>query len=350
MPKGKILVAVLNWGLGHATRCIPLIQKLQHFSFQPIIASDGKALDFLMEEFPYLKYYELTSLQFSFSKNSALNQLHLLSRSIFWNKRLQNDKLIVEKIHQQENLSGIISDSRPYCYHEKIPCVYLTHQLKVKSGVFSEIATAFHRRLICNFDECWVPDFKKTDSICADMSIWEKAKLPIRHIGILSDLQFQKTKLEYDYTGIVSGAEPERSKLVEKMKDSFFSLKGKKIIITGSNKTTDQFLPNDLEIKALAKRGDVEATLNRSKIIVARGGYSTIMDLLQLQKTALLIPTPGQTEQLFLTCQMKKLKCFDVVSQGELSAKRIVQFEQSQHLFNHIAFTGINLREVFSIF
>ena len=350
MPKGKILVAVLNWGLGHATRCIPLIRELQHFDFQPIIGSDGKALDFLKEEFPNLKYYELTSLQFSFSKNSALNQLHLLSQSIFWNKQLQKDKLLIEKIHQQENLAGIISDSRPYCYHENIPGVYLTHQLQVKSGIFSRIATAIHRRLINRFDECWVPDFEQPNAFCGKMSQWENAPLPIRYIGILSDLQTQQTNQKYDYAGIISGAEPERSKLEQQLINSFSRLEGKKIIIAGNKETNDRWISTDFEIKGLANRAEVQHIINCSKNIVARGGYSTMMDLLQLRKSALLIPTPGQTEQLYLTQHLKQLGYFDVVSQDKLSAERIAQFEADDFRIDQVALAGLDLSKVFGVF
>jgi uncharacterized protein (TIGR00661 family) len=350
VPKGKILVAVLNWGLGHATRCIPLIRGLMRFDFQPIIGSDGKALDFLKEEFPNLKYYELTSLQFSYSKNSALNQLHLLSRSIFWNNQLQKDKLLIENIHQQENLAGIISDSRPYCYYENISCIYLTHQLQVKSGIFSRIATATHRRLINRFNECWVPDFEKPNAFCGEMSQWENAPLPIRYIGILSDLQTQQTNQKYDYAGIISGAEPERSKLEQQLINSFSRLKGKKIIIAGSKETNDRWISTDFEIKGLANRAEVQHIINSSKTLVARGGYSTMMDLLQLRKSALLIPTPGQTEQLYLTQHLKQLGYFDLVSQDKLSAERIVQFKADGFRLGHVAFSGFDFCEVFSLF
>jgi len=350
MPKGKILVAVLNWGLGHATRCIPVIRQLQHFDFQPIIASDGKALEFLKEEFPDMKYYKLTSLQFSYSKNSGLNQIYLLGRSIFWNNQLQKDKLLIEKIHQQEKLAGIISDSRPYCYHENIPSVYLTHQLQVKSGVFSKIATAAHRQLICNFDECWVPDVEQPNALCGEMSQWENAPLPIRNICILSDLQTQQTNQKYDYAGIISGAEPERSKLEQQLIESFSQLEGKKIIIAGNKETNDRWISTDFEIKGLANRAEVQRIINSTNKIVARGGYSTMMDLLQLRKSALLIPTPGQTEQLYLTQHLKQLEYFDVVSQDKLSAERIVQFEIDEYRLDHVAFAGLDLSKVYGLF
>ena len=350
MPKGKILVAVLNWGLGHATRSIPLIQELQHFDFQPIIGSDGKALDFLREEFPDIKYFELTSLQFSYSKNSALNQIYLLSQSIIWNNQLKNDKFQIEKIHQQENLFGIISDSRPYCYHENIPSIYLTHQLQVKSGAFSGIATAAHRRLIKQFDECWVPDFEQPNAFCGEMSQWRNAPLTIRHIGILSDLHNQQTNQKYDYAGIISGAEPERTKLVQQLIESFSHLEGKKIIIAGSKETNDRLISTDFEIKGLVNRAEVQHIINSANKIVARGGYSTVMDLLHLRQSALLIPTPGQTEQLYITQHLKRLKFFDVVSQDKLSVERILQFESDRFRLDHIACSELDLYEVLGIF
>ena len=350
MPNGKILVAVLNWGLGHATRCIPIIQELQRYDFQPIIASDGKALAFLRNEFPDVDYYKLTAVHFSFSQQSTWNYIHLLSKAAFWNKALKKDKQLIEKIHLKENLCGIISDSRPYCYHRHIPGVYITHQLQVKSGIFTTTATAAHRGLIGSFNECWVPDRAAPHSICGKMSEWKNAKLPLRYINIQSDLKIQKTSHQYDYTGIISGAEPERSKLEQKMIAGFSGLKGKKIIIAGNKKLADRFVSIDIEIKGLASRAEVQHIINSSKTIIARGGYSTMMDLLKLQKPALLIPTPGQTEQLYLTQRLKQLNYVDVVSQEKLSATRILQFENNQHKLDSIAFTGFDFSKVFGLF
>ena len=68
MKKKRILVAPLNWGLGHATRSIPVINALIEEGFQPVIASDGIALSLLQKEFPELKSYELPSYNISYPK------------------------------------------------------------------------------------------------------------------------------------------------------------------------------------------------------------------------------------------------------------------------------------------
>jgi UDP:flavonoid glycosyltransferase YjiC (YdhE family) len=64
-----ILIAPLNWGLGHATRCIPIIKALQENNYIPIIASDGIALELLQKEFPYVQTLKLPSYKIEYAKN-----------------------------------------------------------------------------------------------------------------------------------------------------------------------------------------------------------------------------------------------------------------------------------------
>ena len=65
----------------------------------------------------------------------------------------------------------------------------------------------------------------------------------------------------------------------------------------------------------------------RAKIVVCRSGYSTIMDLVTVGKKAILVPTPGQTEQEYLANYLLKKKIyfsmaqdqFDIIYARELS-------------------------------
>jgi|GEM_PF-3363470 hypothetical protein len=106
MPKGKVLVAVLNWGLGHATRCIPVIRSLQQQNFQPVIASDGKALSLLKNEFPELVSYELKPLHITYGSRSAFNFPYLMVKSLFWNVQLKKDAALVHSIHKMKVLQA----------------------------------------------------------------------------------------------------------------------------------------------------------------------------------------------------------------------------------------------------
>ena len=350
MSKGKVLVAVLNWGLGHATRCIPVIRSLQQENYQPIIASDGSALSYLRNELPELVSYELNPLHITYGPRSAFNFPYLMLKSLFWNAHLKKDASLIHSIHEKEHLTGIISDGRPYAFHRDVPSVYITHQLQVKSGLFSRSSTAIHRQLIRRFDECWVPDLAPPHNVCGLMSQWKNADIPLRYIGIPSDLTHQKRAREYDHAAIIAGAEPERTKLEKKLIACFRELSGKNIILAGSKQRSSEKITDNLEIIGMASRAEVAQVMSRSDTLVVRGGYSTIMDLIKLQRKALLVPTPGQTEQLYLAEHLQRHHHFDRVSQAKLSAERIRQFSESKYRSNNIAFAGFDLREVFGLF
>jgi len=69
-------------------------------------------------------------------------------------------------------------------------------------------------------------------------------------------------------------------------------------------------------------------------VIISRSGYSTIMDLVRLNKSAILIPTPGQTEQEYLAKLMMERKWFYAVSQNdfnlEMACKKYFEYKPEQ--------------------
>ena len=184
MPNGskhkKILVAPLNWGLGHAARCVPLINALIDNEFQPVLASDGPALDFLRKEFPLLKYYELPSYDIEYAKEGSMLKYKLLVQTPKILKAVSKERKVVEEIIEKEDLAGIISDNRFGVRSEKLPSVYITHQLNVLSGSTSTITTSLHKKTISKFDECWIPDDDNKDRLAGDLSKRSNFPIPLR--------------------------------------------------------------------------------------------------------------------------------------------------------------------------
>jgi len=178
----KIIIAPLNWGLGHATRCVPIIKELQKSNFTPVIASDGTALQFLIKEFPSLEFFELPSYKISYGRNlkwSLIRKIPTIVRVVH-KERL----LIQEYIHQNPNVVGIISDNRFGCYYTKIPSVYITHQLNVLSGFLTPVTSFFHRRVIRKYNECWIPD--EENSVYSGKLSRSSKNLNQKYIGVLS--------------------------------------------------------------------------------------------------------------------------------------------------------------------
>ena len=120
---GKILVAPLNWGLGHAARCIPIINELLKENFKPVLASDGPALELLRREFPELETLELPSYNIKYSKKLWLGLLLRVPHII---KTIIKEKKFIAGYLKHHQLEGIISDNRFGLRHPSVPSVYIS--------------------------------------------------------------------------------------------------------------------------------------------------------------------------------------------------------------------------------
>lgn len=304
----KILVAPLNWGLGHATRCIPIIKALLDNEFEPIIAGDGAALAFLQKEFPQLKYYSLPSYRIEYSKRNTQKYLLLLNTPHVI-RALLKEKKEVEKIHKKEGLSGIISDNRFGVRNSKIPSIYITHQLNVLSGNTTFFTTLLHQKIISRFDECWVPDFIGQPKLSGDLSTHNNNNLKIRYIGAISRFKKKPSRKKYDLLILLSGPEPQRTILEDKLLLELNSFDQKVLFIRGIlSEHKKEIFSNKVTVVNYMLTEDLEKALNDSELVLARSGYSTILDLAKLGKSAFFIPTPGQYEQEYLSNRMKELQ------------------------------------------
>ncbi|SHE84080.1 conserved hypothetical protein [Flavobacterium fontis] len=303
----NILVAPLNWGLGHATRCIPIIRQLLAEGFQPIIASDGAALALLQREFPALVHLELPSYHIAYAKNPKNFKWKLLKNSPKTIAAIFEEKKLVRQWIAEYQLAGIISDNRLGVYSKKIPSVIITHQLTVLSGKTTWISSGLHRFFIQKFQECWVPDWGGAINLSGKLGHPEKLPITTRYIGVLSRLVKKEVPETIDYVILLSGPEPQRSLLEEKLRHEMQQIKGEIVLIRGvvesSIKKTVE--PPFTIYNYLTSEG-LSDILNSAKIVICRSGYTTIMDLAKLDKKAFFIPTPGQFEQEYLAKRLHR--------------------------------------------
>lgn len=303
----NILVAPLNWGLGHATRCIPIIRELEKNGFAPIIASDGVALQILQKEFPHLQALNLPSYEIEYAKNGADFKWKLIKNSPKMIDAIFAEKKVVKKWIREYQLQGIISDNRLGVYSKKIPSVFITHQLNVLSGKTTWISSKLHQHFIKKFSECWIPDIEKQPNLSGKLGHLKESKLHLRYLGPLSRLEKRNLPKKYDLMVILSGPEPQRTYLEQKLRKEVLSFEGKVIFICGviepkqkteevANITFYNFMTSD----------ELETAFNESAMVLCRSGYTTVMDLAKLQKKAFFIPTPGQFEQEYLAKRFKK--------------------------------------------
>jgi len=305
----KILVCPLNWGLGHATRCVPIIRQLQSNGHEVVLVSDGFPLAFLRQEFPSLRTIEYPSYPVHYSSGKSQIGAMLSSfpgivshifKEHFWLKRLL----------ENESFDQVISDNRFGMWNKQIHSVYITHQIMVKMPrtlkFLEPLVFALHKLIIQKYDECWIPDIEGNKGLSGDLS--HKYKLPrnAKFVGILSRFSTMKDIVPdstYDVMGIVSGPEPQRTIFEKQLIEKYSSESFKTLIVAGQpEKVEKERLIGNVQLFSHLPNYKLAAYLKGSKKIICRSGYSTLMDLQELKclERAEFIPTPGQTEQEYL--------------------------------------------------
>lgn len=323
-----ILIAPLNWGLGHATRCIPIIKALQESDYVPIIASDGIALELLRKEFPYLQSLELPSYQIEYAKNGKNFKWKLLQNSPKMIEAILEEKKIVKKWVKKYGIDGIISDNRLGVFSKKVPSVFITHQLNVMTGSTTWITSKIHQHIIKKYTECWVPDLEGIPNLSGKLGHIKEPNFNIKYIGPLSRIQKKDIPKRYDLMIILSGPEPQRGLLEAKLKTETLRFEGKTIFIKGIvEKDQKKEEIDNVTFYNFMNSRQLEQTFNESEIILCRSGYTTIMDLVKLEKKAFFIPTPGQYEQGYLAEKFKKEGLVPYAKQDDFKIEHLAAIE-----------------------
>lgn len=316
--KPKILVAPLNWGLGHATRCIPIIKELLSQNVEVLLASDGRSYELLKSEFPELKLFKLTPYDVIYSRQSMIFNIAAQLPKILI--AIYKEHKSFSQIIQTEHIDGIISDNRFGCYNSKVFSVYLTHQLNIKIPLkpVEMFTRLVNRKIIDRFDECWIPDFPGKDNISGELSRQGNIKNS-KFIGTLSRFNYKEKPKKYDILALLSGPEPQRSIFEKLLLKQLKQLPLKSVLVQGKTEFSGSYMDENIEVVSHMTGEELNELMAESEIVISRSGYSTIMDLIQMKKRALLIPTPGQTEQEYLAEKLLKRKSFYTQSQKELN-------------------------------
>ena len=347
-PK-NILIAPLNWGLGHATRCIPIIRALQEKNYIPIIASDGIALALLRKEFPYIKTLELPSYQIEYAKNGKYFKWKLLKNLPKMISAVVREKKMVQQWLVDHDIDGIISDNRLGVYNKKVPSVFITHQLNVMTGNTTWLSSKIHQYIINKFNACWIPDFEGTPNLAGELSHSKSKKFNLNYIGPLSRMHKKECVNKYELMIVLSGPEPQRTLLENILINEIKFYSHKVLFIKGivekeqkTTKTQNVTYYNYMNSKQL------EQAFNESDLILCRSGYTSIMDLAQLEKKAFFIPTPGQYEQLYLAEKLQK----EGIAPFSLQEEFTITDLQKVKNYNGITVNAqkINWNQLFEIF
>ena len=185
MRSKRILVCPLNWGLGHATRCIPVIKALRAEGFTPVIGTSGRALYLLQQEFPELGFIHLPDYQITYQKRGSFT-LKILTNAPTIIKKIQEEQAHLRELVRTGKIDGVISDNRFGLYSGEVPTVFMTHQVMIKAPAGEKILFRFNKSFIEKFDECWIPDFEGPENLSGELAHRFPRSFNYRYIGPLS--------------------------------------------------------------------------------------------------------------------------------------------------------------------
>jgi uncharacterized protein (TIGR00661 family) len=322
----KILISPLSWGLGHATRDIPIINDLISRGHTVGVAATGIALEFLSLEFPDLEFYDVpdypspyTSDGFSVPRVVALLPLMV--------EHIAHEHRIIARIVKRERYDLVISDNRFGAFGKDVPCLFISHQIRFSTPGNIESAErmmeVFNGRYHRHFERIIVPDNPPGPlSLAGKLGLARRplTKRRAYYVGILTDIRKKDVPKNIDYLVSISGPKVTKDALKQVILGQIGGLSGKKIVLLGDPGTDlEEKLDGDTLIKSHATRHEMADLMNRAKFVITRSGYTTVMELAELgKKDILFVPTPGQTEQEYLSAYYEQMGWVHSASQKEL--------------------------------
>lgn len=322
-----ILIAPLNWGLGHASRDIPIIKHFLKSNYKVIVAADKAPLSLLKQEFPELEFIKLPAPEIKYTaKQNMPFKMFFSIPKILWG--IFNEHQLLKKIIKKHPVEVIISDNRYGLWNKNVRSIFITHQLEIQTpknlSFLKKIINKMNLGFIKQFDECWVPDYENEENIAGKLAHINHKLINIRYIGLLSRFQNLKIKSiehNYQFLVILSGPEPQRSIMQNILQKQIAQYGKKALFVLGMPDKKIKYSIANMDFINHLPANKLAAYIASTPYVLSRSGYSSIMDYLCLNKKAILIPTPGQTEQEYLSDYLKDKKWFYSCAQDTFNLK-----------------------------
>jgi uncharacterized protein (TIGR00661 family) len=336
IPHMEIIYGVCSWGLGHATRSLPVIRKLIHEKHNMTVISNGRSLEVLKKELGEdATYVDIPDYPMLVSENT---RQFLAKSMVYWPvfiKKIEDGLSELQKILHKNHYDCIVSDARYDMYSKKIPSFFISHQMRIMNPLhikmFERAMERFNMFFFKRYVGVMVPDYKE-NNLSGDLShnLRRIDEHMIHYVGVLSDFKKRPMKKDIDYLISISGPEPQRSILEEKLALNVHELEGNVVMTLGKAEKYSIIKKKHLTTYSFVTKELREELLNKAKLVISRSGYSTIMDVAVVGAKALFIPTPGQIEQEYLSQYHNTLGTFYSVSQDAIDLKSDVKIAQEK--------------------
>lgn len=331
MKAGKVFYAVLNMGLGHATRSLPVIREFVNRNWKVLIGSNGRALEFLKTELPDISFIITPDYEIKYARGGwllpklALQFPHLLNK-------INEEHAFCNKVVMDFLPDMIVSDHCYGIYHESIPSFFISHQIYFAMpdglGAFGSLAARFNFKFHKNYQKVIIPDLPDDSQGLLSGSLSRLPKKDNKYVfgGILSSITREEPKETIDLLVSISGPEPQRTLFEQKILQQIEAVPGRKIVALGKSESIEMLKNTPgLKVYSHLPRREMGRLFNQAKLIVSRPGYSTLMELVELGRPALLVPTPGQTEQAALAKHTLGKNWFYSVDQNNLDLTQDIE-------------------------
>lgn len=332
MEKPVVVFALLDWGLGHTTRTLPIIRHLMELNYTPIVACNPDQKALLREELPAVEFIYLDGYNLKYSWLGDYTRLMIIFQIPKILMKIKQEKRWLSHFMRKRKIDLVISDNRFGFYSSKIPSVFITHQLGIKTGmgsIIDRLIRSFNYRYINRFSNCWIPDFKTEPNLAGELSHPNQVpEKPLTYLGCLSRLEScnqQTVKKEFILI-ILSGPEPQRTLLERKIIEEAVQVNQAMILVRGLPGNSNQFkAPSHLKVFNHLPAAILNDYLCTASYVIGRSGYTSIMDYMKTGVRSILIPTPGQSEQEYLALYLQQHQLAFTIEQDKFSLKAALQ-------------------------
>ena len=235
----RILFAPLDWGLGHTTRCLPIIKAFQLAGAEVNVACNQHQAHLLEGEIPGLRILSLDGYGLHYSKSKWLTWASIALQAPKILTAIKSENRWLAALLRAEKFDVVISDNRFGFHHPGLHSIFITHQLRIRvplNNWVEDLIQKWNYRFIQKFDECWIPDFEKEPTLSGSLS--HPNLLPameIKYIGPIS--RFKKNvasnAASQELVVVISGPEPQRTIFENLIIPQLRNWNGKAVVVRG---------------------------------------------------------------------------------------------------------------------